>query len=529
MRLRKAVVTASALVMLLSAAGCGGSGGDEATAATGTCTPERIGGSVTQGTLLSPRGLDPVGQPGAAGSGGTEIQALFDSLITYNAETQTYEPQVAQALDSNAEHTVWTMKLRDGVKFGNGDALTADDVKRSIERHQSPSNTQVSRGEALTIASMDVVDPQTIRFTLDGPYPSFPHVLATDVGMVTNPRIVDAMGPDQFALNPQGAGVGPYELVRYTPGEEIVMAAKSDYWGGPVCIGTLRFISISGADATLDALRTGELDVALLREPPAIDEARAEGMESLPTLYNYGEGVVMNSASNRPTTDVRLRKAITAAIDPEAINNRVFNGTALATSALIQESTPGLYSGEEGPAYDPDAAKRLVDEVKSSGWNGSIRLLADNSPIRVNEAIAVKALLENVGIAVELNTDMSLAEVLGRVASDRDYDLVIWGPNYTNEGLWALMNRQLNSQSKSNYYGYADDRMDAALADLRAADTVDKQKEIVGRMQAILNDSPVIANFAAYEEDNIHSHRVGGLLLTRGSVLRYDKAFVTGL
>lgn len=209
MRLRKPVVTASALVMLLSAAACGGSGGDEATAATGTCTTERIGGSVTQGTLLSPRGLDPVGQPGAAGSGGTEVQALFDTLITYNAETQAYEPQVAQSLDSNADHSVWTMKLRDGVTFGNGDALTADDVKRSIERHQSPSNTQVSRGEALTIASMDVVDPLTIRFTLDGPYPSFPHVLATDVGMVTNPRIVDAMGPDQFALNPRGAGVGP--------------------------------------------------------------------------------------------------------------------------------------------------------------------------------------------------------------------------------------------------------------------------------------------------------------------------------
>ena len=142
MRLRKPVVTASALVMLLSAAACGGSGGDEATAATGTCTTERIGGSVTQGTLLSPRGLDPVGQPGAAGSGGTEVQALFDTLITYNAETQAYEPQVAQSLDSNADHSVWTMKLRDGVTFGNGDALTADDVKRSIERHQSPSNTQ---------------------------------------------------------------------------------------------------------------------------------------------------------------------------------------------------------------------------------------------------------------------------------------------------------------------------------------------------------------------------------------------------
>jgi peptide/nickel transport system substrate-binding protein len=527
MRLRKSVAASSTILVVL-AAGCGSSAGDSVAVVSGVCTTDRVGGSVTQGTLLTPRGLDPVGQPGAAGSGGTEVQALFDTLMTYNTESQQYEPQVAETLTPSEDFTVWTMTLRDGVRYGNGDALTADDVKQSIERHQSPSNTQVSRGEALTIASMDVLDPLTVRFTLDGAYPAFPHVLATDVGMVTNPRIVEAMGPEQFALNPRGAGVGPYELEKYAPGEEIVMSAKHDYWGGPVCIQTLRFISIPGAEGTLDALRTGELDVALLREPPAIAEAREEGLGSLSTLYNYGEGVVMNSAASRPTADVRLRKAIVAAVDPEAVNKRVFNGTALATSALIHEDTPGLYSGESGPSYDPDLARTLVNEARNSGWNGTIRLLADNSPIRINEAIAVKALLENVGFTVELDNDKSLAEVLGKVASDRDYDLVIWGPNYTNEGLWALMNRQLNSQSKSNYYGYADSRMDEALAALRTATTPEQEREIVARMQVVLDDSPVIANFAAYEEDNVHSSRVGGLLLTRGSVLRYDKAFVAG-
>ncbi|MDF3308180.1 ABC transporter substrate-binding protein [Rhodococcus sp. T2V] len=518
----------SASVLVVLAAGCGSAGGESTAVASGSCTADRIGGSVTQGTLLTPRGLDPVGQPGAAGSGGTEVQALFDTLMTYNTESQVYEPQVAESLTPNADFTVWTMTLREGIRYGNGDILVADDVKRNVERHQSPANTQVSRGEALTIASMDVPDPRTIRFTLDSAYPNFPHVLATDVGMVTNPRVVDALGPEQFALNPRGAGVGPYELAKYAPGEEIVMTAKPDYWGGPVCIQALRFISIPGAEGTLDALRTGELDVALLREPPAIAEARGEGFASLPTLFNYGEGIVMNSAPSRPAADVRLRRAIVAAVDPDAVNTRVFNGTALATSALIHKDTPGLYSGATGPSYDPDLAKELVSEAKRSGWDGTIRLLADNSPIRINEAIAVKALLENVGFTVQLENDKSLAEVVGKVASDRDYDLVIWGPNYTNEGLWALMNRQLNSQSKSNYYGYADPRMDDALAALRTATSPEQEQEIVARMQEILDDSPVIANFAAYEEDNVHSSRVGGLILTRGSVLRYDKAFVAG-
>ncbi|MGW5385741.1 ABC transporter substrate-binding protein [Nocardia sp. NPDC003963] len=527
MRLRRSVVMAAVLA-ILSVTGCSGATERNTVVARGTCTAERVGGSITHGTLLTPRGLDPVGQPGAAGSGGTEVQALFDTLVTYDTESRVYEPHVAETLTPDADATVWTMKLREGVRYGNGDILTADDVKRSVDRHRSPANTQVSRGEAQTIASMNVLDPLTIQFVLDGPYPDFPHVLATDVGMVTNPRIVDAEGPEQFALNPQGAGVGPYELVEYAPGEEIVMSAKTNYWGGSVCIETLRFINIPGADATLDALFTGEVDVALLREPTAIAEAREGGFATLPTLFNYGEGIVMNSAPARPTADVRLRRAIVAAVDPDTLNARVFNGNALATSSLIHEDTPGLYSGAPGPVYDPELATRLVEEVKRSGWNGTIRLLADNSPTRINEAIAVKAVLESVGFHVELDNDKSLTEVLGKVAADRDYDLVIWGPNYTDEGMWALMSRQLDSKSKSNYYGYSDPRLDEALDDLRTATSTDRRKQVVARMQEIFNDSPVIANFATYEEDNIHATQVGGLILTRGSVLRYDKAFLAG-
>ena len=100
-----------------------------------------------------------MGQPGGAVTGGTEITALYDTLMNWNDATQSYDPQVAESLEPDAQFLVWTMKIRDGITFGNGDPLTADDVKASIARHQSEKNTQVSRGEAANIASMDVVDP----------------------------------------------------------------------------------------------------------------------------------------------------------------------------------------------------------------------------------------------------------------------------------------------------------------------------------------------------------------------------------
>lgn len=528
MRGKRSVAALSAVTLAVLASACGGS--DSATSASGaggTCTPDRVGGAVTMGTYSEPRGLDPVGQPGGAVTGGTEVTALFDTLIDWNAEKQAYEPRVAKSLDHDPQYVQWTLQLRDGVRFGNGDPLTAEDVKASIARHQASSNTQVSRGEAATISAMAVIDAKTVRFTLTSPYPDFPHVLATDVGMITNPRLVQERGVEGFAKDPTGGGVGPYELERYAPGEEIVLKAKADYWGGPVCIKTLKFVRLAGAEATLEALTNRELDIAFVREPQVLAKARNAGHRDLPTLINYGEGVIMNNAAGRATADPAIRRAVVAAIDPEAINQRIFNGSAQATSALVHPKTPGLDAGERGPVHDPDTARRLVAQAKASGWDGAIALLADNAPTRVNEAIAIKAQLESVGFRVRMDTGLPLQDVIKRVVVDRNYELAIWGPQVFSEGSWAALSRQLSSKAESNYYAYRNPEVDRALDDLRAAAATEQKKAVLSRLQKLFIENPFVANFAAIEESNVYRDRVAGLQLSRGSIIRFEKAFVT--
>ncbi|MGI6873425.1 ABC transporter substrate-binding protein [Amycolatopsis sp. 3B14] len=527
MRGKRSVAALSGAVLVTLATACGSGQDGGSAAADGTCTPDRAGGTVTMGTYSEPRGLDPVGQPGNAVTGGTEITALFDTLIDWNATKQAYEPRVAQSLEPDAGFVHWTLTLRPGVKFGNGDPLTADDVKASIARHQAPDNAQASRGEVAVVSAVDVVDPHTVRFTLNAPYPDFPHVLATDVGMITNPRVVQQRGADGFAKNPAGGGVGPYEVERYAPGEEIVLKAKPDYWGGPVCVQTLRFVRVAGAEATYQALANGELDVAFLREPQVIAEARQAGYHDLSTLINYGEGVIMNSAAGKATANLTVRRAVVAAVDPQGVNQRVFNGTAPATSALVHPDTPGLYGGEQGPAHDPALARQLVAQGRAAGWDGTIGLVADNTPTRVNEAIAVKAQLESVGFTVRMDTSQPLQDVIKRVTVDRDYELALWGPQFFAEGTWASINRQLNSASPANYYSYRNPDIDHELGELRAAASTDEKKAVLGRMQLAFNADPFAANLAAVEESVVHRDRVGGLQLSRGSIVRFDKAFVS--
>src|SRR5204863_1323670 len=136
--------------------------------------------------------------------------------------------------------SVWTLKLRSGIHFGNGDPLNAQAVKSSIERFRDPA-VRSARAAVVTtnIAEIQTPDDLTVVFKLLAPWGTFPWLLAGEGGMVVNTRVVTQLGAD-FAKLPKGAGVGPYEPVKYVPGEEILLQAKKDYWAGPVCIDTLR-------------------------------------------------------------------------------------------------------------------------------------------------------------------------------------------------------------------------------------------------------------------------------------------------
>lgn len=491
----------------------------------GVCTAERAGGSAVVSTFIAPQGLDPLGQPGNAATGGSEVTALFDTLVGWDPKKAAYVPRVAASFEPNKDFSQWTVKLRPDVKFGNGDPLDAKAVVASIDRHRSAENTQVSRGEAENIGRMQIVDNLTVKFVTTSAYPDFPHVLATDVGMITNPAVVKERGADKFALDPSGAGVGPYELERYSPGEEVVLKAKDDYWGGPVCIKKLTFISVAGGQETFDTLKQGEVDIAFSREPQVIAQARDEGFGTVSTVINYGEGLAMNSAAGA-TQSVTVRRAVVAALDPEGINKRVWNGTARASSALVVEGTDGI-EATDASGHDSDLAAELVAQAKTEGWDGKIKLLSDNAPTRVQTAIAVEAQLEAAGFDVDLDNGMSLSDVITKVAVDRDYDLVTWGAQIYGEGTWAIMNRLLDSKSDS-YYGYKNKDVDTLLANLKQATTNEERSEIMGEFQEIFDEDPFYASLTAIEETWMSSQRVNGLVADRGSNIRFDQAFVTG-
>lgn len=543
MKHKPGLVLALAIVASLVAAACGGDdssdgatpdGTTATTAATATddrCTPEHAGGELTFGAFSQPTSFDPVGASGSgsAATGGIELTAVYDRLLRWNPETGDYEPHVARSIESDASSTTWTVELRDDVLFSNGDPLTSADVIFTINRHKDPALRSVSRDMVLNIASMEAPDDHTVVFTLTEPWGSFPYVLADVPGMVLNEAVVSTTPPEQLAADPAGAGAGPFVVEQFTPGDEIRMTGRDDYWGGPVCLETLRFVRIPGGQGTYEAFQVGELGAALLREPLVIAETVADGVDGYSGLQNAGEVLILNSGARDtapPTADPRVRRAIAHAVDPQLVDDRVNDGEGLPGSAIFS-SESRFDQGLEGPKTDPAAARALLEEVKAeTGWDGNLRFVCDNAPQRVELALAVTAQLEAAGFTVDLRNQGPIPDMVKAVLADVDYDLSCWGLQLEEANPWPRLYLNFHSESPNQYFGYADPAFDQALDDLKAAGDQASTDAALADLQAAWNETVPAAVLSAIPERVIWADDVHGIVPTQQTVVFLGGAYV---
>src|SRR5690606_946297 len=147
------------------------------------CTADRVGGQLTMSVFSETRSMDPAVSTGTGTTGGTELSALYDTLVRFNPDTSEFEPWLAESVEPNDDFSSWTVTLRPNVTFGNGDPLTAEVTKASIERHTAPGSVSTVKSELAQVKAIEVVDELTLRFDLIESWGTFPYVLADMAGM----------------------------------------------------------------------------------------------------------------------------------------------------------------------------------------------------------------------------------------------------------------------------------------------------------------------------------------------------------
>lgn len=418
------------------------------------------GGTLTVADYSEARSLDPTTTIPNGATGGNALAAVYDTLMRYDRESDTFVPQLAESLESEDGRT-WTLTLREGVTFSDGTPLDSAAVLGSIGYYMENFgfNTLLL---ASSIQDMKPVDDRTVEFTLNQPWPGFPQVLASGAGMIVAPAAIKN-GKEGF----EPIGAGPFTLASYKPAEELVLDRRDDYWGGTPHLEQLRFVWLGSDDAKMDALDSGSVDVANIRAAKAVEDARKDGWAGVMSPSGMGSMLWINNREDQPGADPRVREAINLAIDPEQYLERSAGGAGIPSRSIYSAAMP-YYEDIETIEQDPERATELVEEAKADGVDTTLTYIGQSDQASQNAAVAVEAQLEAVGFDVELELLNDITEQTNRIYVTHDFDLAVaslsLGPNP-----FANLFTGLSSQSPQNPSGYASEEMDTLLGQLQAA------------------------------------------------------------
>ena len=304
---------------------------------------------------------------------------------------------LAESWTVSPDQRTYEFKLREGLKFHNGDPFTAEDVKFSFQRYKG------SRAFKDKVREITIVDPYRVRFHLHEPFPDFMAFYgtpATATSWVVPRRYIEKVGDDGFKKQP--VGLGPYKFVSHTPGVELVMEAFEGYWRKTPSVKRLVFKSVTEATTRAAMLKRGEVDVAYLLDPPQALELQRD--PSLKIAFSGGIGIAFLDFFDQwdpksPWADRRVRLAASLALDRRALSEAETLGASRPTGSIVPRAFEFALSIEPHP-FDRAKARQLLAEA---GYpNGFDAGELHNFPPYTARGEAVMGYLGDVGIRLRM-------------------------------------------------------------------------------------------------------------------------------
>jgi peptide/nickel transport system substrate-binding protein len=361
----------------------------------GSAAPE---GQLTWGVHVSiaPTWLDPAEASGII-TPYMIYYALHDALVK-PMPGQPDAPSLAESWSVSKDGLVYEFALRKGVKFHNGEPVTADDVKFSFDRYRG------SAGKTLKdrVAAIETPDPGHVRFRLKQPWPDFLtfYTGASGAGWIVPKKYVEKVGDDGFKKAPVGAG--PYRFVSFTPGVELVLEAYDQYWRKTPSVKRLVFKVIPDESTRLAALKRGEVDIVYsVRGELAEELRRTPGLAIKPAVIQAPFWLYFPDQwdAKSPWRDQRVRLAASLAVDRPTMNQALTLGFSKVTGSIVPADFDFFWQ-PPAPAFDPARAKKLLAEAGYPNGFDAGEYYCDASYSNLAEAVLNN--LQAVGIRAQL-------------------------------------------------------------------------------------------------------------------------------
>jgi peptide/nickel transport system substrate-binding protein len=423
-------------------------------------------GTLRIGLNEDPDALDPA--RGGSFVGRVVFAAVCDKLIDTDAQNN-FVPQLATAWTWSPDNLALTVTLRDGVRFQDGEAMTSDAVKANLERYRSAPES-LRKGELKPVSSVEIVDPHTVLLHLTQPYAPLVAVLADRAGMMISPK---ALGRDVTSDLPCA---GPFKLTERVAQDRIVVDRFPGYWNAsavkldrivyqPIPDTTVRLVNLQARQ--LDMVeRLGPTDVATVKRDPKLK------LISQAALAYYSMSVNL-AAPDSPLKDARVRAALEAAIDRNALNQVVFDGQFIPSNQFEAPGSRYWDPDHPVPARDLANAKSLLKQAGQE--HPAFSLLIGNSPVEQQVGQVIQSMADEVGFDVKLQSAEANALVAAGRAGNYHATIVIWSGRPDPDGNVAIW---LACDGFLNWGKYCNPKFDDLLARARGVTDVAQRQAL---------------------------------------------------
>jgi oligopeptide transport system substrate-binding protein len=497
-------VTAAAAVLALGLAACGGGGssdGGNNDGGSDAGAPSGEPGGTYAADLTEPSYLAP-----ASNCYESECSAVLDlvndPLVSIDFETgELVFDGLAESIEANDDQTVWTVKLKDGHTFHNGEPVDADAFLRAWNYSQNPKNAQATAGfmsrikgagQGKEMSGLKKVDDTTFEVTLNGPFSQFGAMMSYSPAFAP---IAQACLDDIDACNEQPIGTGPYQMDgKWRHDQGITVSKWADYQGETQAqADTIEFQMFTSPTAAYRDFQNGGVDVLSLAPEVYLEAKGQMGDEIMeePTASLTYLGFPVNQ---KPFDEVKVRQAISMAIDRELIIEQVLNGLAERSTDIPTPPIPG--SRDDACDYcehDPEQAKQLLEEagVDPSGTTIQYYFNADAGHDAWVEA-AARQVQETLGFDYKLNSTewAQYLELLDAKKFKGPFRLG-WSLDYPSPENY--LRPIVGTNGDSNYTGYSNSEVDNLIEKGDQAGTVEESYEFYQQAGDVaLEDMPIL-------------------------------------
>ncbi|MDO5648490.1 ABC transporter substrate-binding protein [Paracoccus sp. (in: a-proteobacteria)] len=341
--------------------------------------------------------FDPLNASGAVTLGAN--WHTFEGLVDLDPVTRQPYAALAAAMPATDDGTTYTIKLRDGAVFHNGDAVTADDVVFSFNRVLDPESKSLFRSFVAFIDSVEAVDDTTVKITTKYPFSLFNERLGS-VKIV--PKALIESDAEGFGKSP--VGTGPYKMISAVPEDKIIFERFDAYTGPrPAKAAEMVWNLISDPTARVNALTSGT--VMAIEDVPYVDADMVAASETLEKAQSFGLLFAMFNTQAEPFDDVRVRQAFFYALDMDKIIGTGMLDNATAASSFLPETHPNYHQASTVYTYDPDKARALLADAGEA--NPAITLMSTDHGWVRDVAPIIQESLNAVGFQTTLDIGQS--------------------------------------------------------------------------------------------------------------------------